>query len=119
MSLRDLEQIDLLAVEKETGYVQLIIADGEKWEDEEEHVSLLIEKIYAYLGFIESGAIYEMYPDAKGRQFVIKIHGKYRCTEYGEEFLENVEGIIMKAGYGFQYVYEPYDEMKETDNTTN
>ncbi|MBG9538284.1 hypothetical protein ABE42_35075 [Bacillus thuringiensis] len=110
MSLRELEQIDLLAVEKETGYVHLIIADEEDWSDEEEHVSLLIEKIYAYLGVIESGAIYEMYPDAKGRQFVISIHGKYRCTEYGEEFFEKTEEIVMKAGYGFQYIHKPHEE---------
>ncbi|MEH0004923.1 DUF6572 domain-containing protein [Bacillus cytotoxicus] len=35
---------------------------------------------------MESRAIYEMYPDAKGRQFVISVHGKYRCTEHGENF---------------------------------
>lgn len=67
-------------------HVYLIVADEEDWTDEEERVSLLIENIYAYLGFIESRAIYEMYPDAKGRQFVISVHGKYRCTEHGENF---------------------------------
>ncbi|MDZ4627357.1 hypothetical protein [Bacillus cereus] len=52
----------------------------------------------------------------KGYGFVIKIYGKYRCTEWGKEFLEKADEIVMKAGYGFQYAHKPFDKAKQTDN---
>ncbi|HDR7643838.1 DUF6572 domain-containing protein [Bacillus mycoides] len=58
------------------------------FEDEEEHILLLQEKINTYLSFIETGEIYEVYPEAEGKQFVIKVHAKYPCTEWGKKFLE-------------------------------
>lgn len=42
----------------------LMIADHLDWENELQHLSLLQDKINAYVSFIESGKIYSVYPDA-------------------------------------------------------
>lgn len=110
MGLRETNQIDLMAVEKETGYINLFIVDAEDWEDEDEHILLLQEKINTYLSFIESGEVYETYPEAEGKQFVIKVHAKYRCTEWGEKFLEKANEILENAGFGFRYEWKPSEE---------
>lgn len=119
MSLYELEKVDFMGYNQEEKIAYLVIADELDWTDEEKHIELLQEKINLYLGFIESEEVYERYPEVKGYNFVIKIYGKYRCTKWGKEFLEKVYEVLVEAGYGFQYVHEPYDEMKETDNTIN
>ncbi|WP_263697958.1 DUF6572 domain-containing protein [Bacillus thuringiensis] len=119
MSLRDLDTVDFMGYDEDKKVAYLIIVDEEDWKDEEKHIDLLEEKINLYLGFIESEEVYERYPEVKGYNFVIKIYGKYRCTKWGKEFLEKVDEVLVEAGYGFQYVHEPYDEIKETDNTIN
>ncbi|MGE7849547.1 DUF6572 domain-containing protein [Bacillus paramycoides] len=116
MSLYELEKVDFMGYNKEEKIAYLIIADELDWTDEEKHIELLQEKINLYLGFIESGEVYERYPEVNGYGFVIKIFGKYLFTEWGKEFLEKVDEVLVEAGYGFQYVHKPFDETEQTDN---
>ncbi|MEI4800391.1 DUF6572 domain-containing protein [Bacillus sp. FJAT-51639] len=115
MGLRDFEQVDFVGYDNEEKIAYLVIADEEDWKDEEEHITLLQEKINLYLGFIEGGEVYERCPEAQGYNFVIKIYGKYRCTEWGKEFLEKANEILVEAGYGFQYIHKPYKEDDEIE----
>lgn len=62
------------------------------------------------MAFVESGEAFERYPETKEYNFVIRIYARYRYTEYGEAFLGKAEEIVMKTGYGFQYIYKPYEE---------
>ncbi|MGN4616165.1 DUF6572 domain-containing protein [Bacillus cereus group sp. MYBK71-2] len=116
MGLRELDEIDFMGYDKDEKIAYLIITDEEDWKDEDGHISLLIEKIHTCMAFVESGEVYERCPEVKGYGFVIKIYGKYRCTEWGKEFLEKADEIVMKAGYGFQYAHKPFDKAKQTDN---
>lgn len=116
MALRDENKVDIMAIEKETGNVHLVIVDTEDWQDEEEHIILLQEKINTYLSFIETGEIYETYPEAEGKQFVIKVHAKYCCTEWGKKFLEKANEILENAGFGFQYEWKPSEEVETVED---
>ncbi|MDM5236328.1 hypothetical protein QUF83_08845 [Bacillus cereus] len=110
MGLRELDAIDFMGYDKDEKIAYLIITDEEDWKDEDGHISLLIEKIHTCMAFVESGEAFERYPETKEYNFVIRIYVKYRYTEYGEEFLVKAEEIVIKAGYGFQYIYKPYEE---------
>ncbi|MEY2304844.1 hypothetical protein COK52_25095 [Bacillus thuringiensis] len=110
MGLRELDEIDFMGYDKDEKIAYLIITDEEDWKDEDGHISLLIEKIHTCMAFVESGEVFERYPETKEYNFVIRIYAKYRYTEYGEEFLGKAEEIVMKTGYGFQYIYKPYEE---------
>ncbi|WJE51100.1 hypothetical protein QRE66_17515 [Bacillus cereus] len=115
MSLQELEQVDFMGYNKDEKIAYLVIADEMDWTDEEKHIELLQEKINLYLGFIEGGEVYERCPEVKGYNFVIKIYGKHRCTEWGKEFLEKADEILVEAGYGFQYIHKPYEDVESVE----
>lgn len=119
MGLRDLDIVDLVAIDESTGYVVLIIEDDEEWFFQGEHLILLEEKINTYLRYIEDGELFELYPQAKERGIVIKIIGKYPFTRLGEVFIEKVNKILEKAGYGFQYISNPDTGTNEIDDKKN
>lgn len=52
-----------------------------------------------YLSFIESGEIFNTYPDAKGRLIEIKIYAKHVIPENGIDFLEKASEVILNAGF--------------------
>lgn len=103
MPLQNTNEVDIISLNKETGIVTLGIIDSLEWENEEEHLLLLQEKINVYLSFIESGEIYSTYGDAKGREFEIKIYFKNKFPDKCKDFLERVSEILNDAGYYFNF----------------
>ncbi|HYE10443.1 MAG TPA: DUF6572 domain-containing protein [Patescibacteria group bacterium] len=57
-----------------------------------------------YLSFIESGGIFNTYPDAKGRLIGIKISAKHAIREIGIDFLEKSSEIILNAGFDIHWI---------------
>jgi hypothetical protein len=102
MSVDNPNVIDLVSIDKDENVV-LTISDHLEWDDDNEHLLVLQEKINAYIGSIESGELYENYPDAKSRTILISIALKYSPNNDGAEFLERVRKILVPAGYNFQY----------------
>lgn len=104
MSVEDKNVVDAFSITPE-GKVRLLISDHLEWDQKNEHLLILQEKINTYLGVIESGEVYEVYPQSKGKEFIIQVMMKYSPNETALEFLSRVEGILSNAGYGFQYRY--------------
>ncbi len=104
MSLEQINEIDTIGIDNATGVVVLSIIDGLDWQDEQNHLEVLQEKINNYLSFIESGDIYNAYPDAKERAIEIKIFAKYDFTEKAFQFLINAEKIIANAGFKLRWI---------------
>jgi hypothetical protein len=99
MSIEQPKTIDAIGVDNETGITKLAIIDDLDWEDEGKHLTILQDKINLYLGFIESGDIYESYPDSKGRNLEIKIYSKYDIPEIGIKFINKAYEVITEAGF--------------------
>ncbi|MBC6110685.1 DUF6572 domain-containing protein [Pedobacter fastidiosus] len=68
MSVIQVDKIDFIGIDGKTKKVALTISDHLDWDDEYYHLSVLQEKINAYLRFIESGEIYDVYPDSVDRR---------------------------------------------------
>jgi hypothetical protein len=102
MSVDNPNIIDLVGIDQD-GNVVLTISDHLEWDDNNEHLLVLQEKINAYIGSIESGDLIENYPDAKNRNILIRIELKYSPDKDGAEFLERVKEILGPAGFNFQY----------------
>ena len=81
--------------------MHLTISDHLEWN--RDHLLMLQDKINAYLDFIESGQLYEAYPNAKGHSLVIDLVIQYRPSPDGEAFLAKVAAVIEQAGFKFQY----------------
>lgn len=89
------------------GDLELTISDHLVWDDRNEHLVILQEKIKAYLGFIESGEIYEKNPKALGRRFLIWVVMKFPLGDDGEEFLNRIGTLLHESGHDFGYKYLP------------
>jgi hypothetical protein len=91
--------------------VHLTITDHLEWEpgkkEELKHIWLLQEKINAYLRFLESGEIFERFPQARGGKQVINVVGKYPLSELATTFYKKVRGVIEAAGFELRFEHSP------------
>jgi len=102
MPVENNKVIDAISINPQ-GLVVLTISDHFEWDSNNEHLIILQEKINAYLEAIESGQIYESYPDAKNRRFQIGIAFKYPPNKDAMNFLEKVNEILLQSGYELKY----------------
>jgi hypothetical protein len=74
------------------------------WEnDESAHLIVLQKKLNAYLRFVESGEVFEKVPDARGRNIVINLVGKFRLSESADIFLRKVSDTVENAGLRLRF----------------
>jgi len=73
-----------------------------EWNNNE-HILILQDKINAYLRFIESGDIYQQYPEARDRNIMVEVVVKYDPDSNGKIFLDRVKEILNEAGYEFRF----------------
>ena len=101
MSVDNLGVIDFITEKEDT--VILTISDHLEWDEENDHLFLLQEKINAYLMAIESGQLVSKYPASVGKQVSISVALKYEPNEIGRLFFSRVDEVLSKAGYGFSF----------------
>ncbi|WP_293309451.1 DUF6572 domain-containing protein [Pedobacter sp. UBA5917] len=105
MSVLDINKIDFIGTDRQTGEVILTISDHINWDDTQYHLSALQEKINAYLNFIDSEEIYKEYPNAIGKKLIVQITGKYHINKEGHEFIEKVAAFLNNGDIGFEVKY--------------
>jgi hypothetical protein len=98
MSIDDPNAVDYIGTDNTTGEVVLTISDHLDWSDPPAHINLLQEKLNSYLAFYESGDIYVLYPDARGRPVRILVMCKYPIDSPGIRFFEHAEAVLDGAG---------------------
>lgn len=104
MSIEQVETIDFATIDKASGDLWLTISDHLPWEENEGgHLVLLQNKLNAYLRFIESGEVFKKVPDAKGRNVVINIVGKFPMSQKAELFFGKAQAEIERAGFRLQF----------------
>lgn len=92
MSVMEKNKVDGIGKSKEENKIVLMISDHLDWDNEMLHLKLLQDKINAYIEFIESGQVYNNYPDAKSVDgFIFEINFKYNITENCRKLLDVVE----------------------------
>jgi hypothetical protein len=102
MSIDQPQVIDVVSKNKQ-GNIVLTISDHLDWKNAQEHLGLLQEKINTYLTFLDSGEIYNNYPDAKGYRIEIEIMFHYPLNPEARLFLAKVKPIVEESGYGFRF----------------
>jgi len=111
MTIEQTNVIDIIGHDKENNKLNLIISDHLEWDEENEKLLLLQEKINSYLAFLESEEILEHYPNSKYEAYVIKIISKYKPNEEAEKFLNLAKETIIEAGFNLKW--EPLEETYE------
>lgn len=103
MAVDDPRVIDFLGVNKNTGEVDLTIADHLDWVHSDHHQMVLQEKLNVYLAFVESGEILEQIADAASRPIVLHIVFKFPPDSRRREFLARRQETIAAAGFSLRY----------------
>ncbi|WP_082117254.1 DUF6572 domain-containing protein [Sedimenticola thiotaurini] len=98
MSIEDQSTIDAIGIASDELAV-LTISDHLEWDND--HLYKLQEKINVYLAFIESGEIYESYPQAKGKSIKINVVCKHEPSVEAAIFLTQCTIAINEAGFQF------------------
>jgi hypothetical protein len=98
MSVEQLDVVDIISTDKNTGHVILTISDHLDWVNSTEHQTLLQAKFNKYLAFVESGEILSRYPDAKCRPVAIKVALKFPPDQSGWQFFDRAKEVIESAG---------------------
>jgi hypothetical protein len=93
MSLDNLEVVDTVGTERDSGTIVLSIFDAWDWDDQRRHLLALQAKLNTYFGFVESGQIYEAYPAAAGKTLRIDIVSRYQMPDAALTFLEKAATV--------------------------
>src|SRR5215831_3393869 len=100
MSVDQPDVVDIIST-SQSGEIVLTISDHLDWADTHSHLLVLQEKINRYLSFLESGEIYQRYPDATGRRIIIKVAFHREPNLEARSFLSKASAIVEGAGFGF------------------
>lgn len=93
MALDNTNEVDAIGIEKDSGFVVLTIIDTWQWDDAPSHICALQDKFNSYLTFIESGQIWDAYPDAAGRQLVIDVIMRVPIPAIAHRFFEMASAV--------------------------
>jgi len=102
MSVKQKNKVDFIGINEEANEVRLGISDHLDWNEPELHYQLIQDKVNAYLAFIESGEILEVYPDSKGRKVAIELKAKFEPAAFTNGFFAKLEHVLSNAGYRFR-----------------
>ena len=100
MSVENLNVVDFISINLR-GEVVLSIADHLQWDEDNEHLVVIQNKLNAYLEFIKNGDLYVKYPDAKNRNILIRVVLNHQPNSEGGVFFERVRKYIEGLGYRF------------------
>jgi type II secretory pathway component GspD/PulD (secretin) len=93
--------IDFISISPDNE-AQLAISDHLNWDDED-HIFHLQNKINSYLEVIENNQIYEIYPEAIGKELVIKVALKYKPTKDAIILLNEIADFLKSNNFNFDY----------------
>jgi hypothetical protein len=111
MAVDQFDVVDIVSINRSDGQVVLTISDHLDWSDSVEHQIILQRKFNAYLAFVESGEIFDSYPNSQGRLVEFRVVFKFRPDAEGIEFLNRARLVIESAGFSLRYELfaESYD----------
>ncbi len=101
MSVENTNTIDFVSLQENR--LILTISDHLEWDKKMKHIFLLQEKINAYLMALESGQVFNLYPESMDKVIVVSLVLKYEPNEVGKSFLSKVNDVLLNAGYNFEY----------------
>jgi hypothetical protein len=104
MSIEQIDVVDFVSIDKNSGDAWLTISDHLTWDrNEGEHLLLLQNKLNTYLRFIESGEVLKKFSETEGRRMVINLVGQFPLSERASLFVEKASAAVSGAGFKLQF----------------
>jgi len=102
MSVEQIDKVDFIGT-LPNGNVQLTISDHLNWNETNEHLIILQDKINSYLDFIENEQLYEVYPYSINKQIIISVVFKHNPNEIAKDFLQSCKETIESINVHFNW----------------
>lgn len=102
MSVSDTDKIDFIGIGA-NGNCVLTIADHLEWQNSEEHMAMLQDKLNTYLRYIKSGDIHSGYPESEGKPIEIVVALRFYPPRQGINFLREAQAAIAGADVGLSW----------------
>lgn len=96
MSVLETNKVDGMAVDEKSKSLVLLISDNLDWEFEQEHLTILQEKINAYLMFLKDEQYKSTYPTHNFKMCIIEIHFKFRMSENCVLFISEINKQLVE-----------------------
>lgn len=103
MAIDNPEIVDVVSVDHRYGCVVLDISDHYDWTNEQEHLKMLQKKVNAYVQFIKSGQLVDVYPDALGKSPVIHVACYYSPSHTAKTFFDEAAPCLEAEGIRLTY----------------
>jgi hypothetical protein len=100
MTVEQHDVVDFISINA-GGDVVLTVSDHLSWDQVNEHLFCIQEKLNGYQRFVESGEIISSYPNAAGGHIVIDVVLKYPARQEASWFFERTSEAINGGGFGF------------------
>ncbi len=89
--------------------VFLIISDHLTWGDgptaDKHHMFSMQEKVKAYLRFVQSGEVYDKFPESVGKTIVIGVASKHPLSGEAAFFFKKIKDAVAGLGYRIEFHY--------------
>jgi hypothetical protein len=73
VTIEDTNQIDSIAVSEDGTVYTLLMTEERRFDDSDLQFNQLLEKINAYVEYIQLGQFYEEYPQARGKPLEVRL----------------------------------------------
>lgn len=105
MSVRDIDIVDYLYLEDDTGTPVLVVSDPLTWKspEEEDHLEMLREKLNSQIAFVETGQLSSIYPPYKGGMVRVEVVARHALSAAAREFYGVAERIMRKSNLDLQF----------------
>jgi hypothetical protein len=98
MTVEQPDVVDFVARDGATKTILLVVSDHLVWDEVNEHLFCLQEKLNTYFRFVESGELAEKYPDIADHKITIEIVLEHSPPDTANWFFEKARGASEAAG---------------------
>lgn len=103
MSVVDNNTVDGVALTDDKNGIILLITDHLDWKEEYKHLTILQDKINAYVSFLEERQYVEIYPRESIKYGIIEIHFLYDLSCNAEKYIHTVNNQFNELGIEIRY----------------
>ena len=103
MTVEQHDVVDFVTRDPVTKIFSLVISDHLGWDEVNEHLFCLQEKLNCYFRFIESGELTQKFPDAADQKVAIAIALKHDIPETAAWFFEKARQASEAAGFALNW----------------
>ena len=105
MSVCDVDIVDYVYLEDDTGTPVLVVSDPMTWRppEDEDHLELLREKLNSQIAFVENGQLSSIYPPYGGGLVRVEVVARHALNDEAEEFYCVAARVMREANMDLQF----------------